>query len=249
MKIVGIIPARYASSRFPGKPLVKIAGKPLIMRVIEQCWRAKCLAETIVATDDWRIFESVKSFCRVEMTSPKHPSGTDRVDEVAAKLDCDAIVNVQGDEPLITPSTIDAVAKGLEKAAMTTAATRIDCVSDFENPNVVKVIISRSGRALLFSRKALPFLRDVADKSAAAQMSSFPFLKHLGIYGYHKKMLARFVALPESILEKAERLEQMRALENDISIRVIEVNCQSIGVDLPEDVAKVEQQLRLISPN
>ena len=240
MKILGIIPARFASSRFPGKPLHPIAGKPLIQWVVEQSRKASALAETIVATDDTRIQEAVQPFCRVEMTLSSHPSGTERVAEVAERLDCDGVVNIQGDEPMIDPSVIDAVARGLETSGMTTAATLIRDPGDYANPNVTKAVVSQSGAALIFSRRTVPYLREEPEAPADAQLERFPFRKHLGIYGYRKETLERLVQLPESSLEKAERLEQLRALENDIPIRVLTVDYDSIGVDVPEDVAKVE---------
>ncbi len=147
MKIAGIIPARYASTRFPGKPLALIAGRPLIQRVVEQCQRAKSLSEIIVATDDERIFAVAKKFCRVEMTSSHHPSGSDRIAEVASKLSCEAVLNIQGDEPLIEPVVIDAVAKALEGCEMSTAATRIKNPAELDNPNAVKVVVNAAGRA------------------------------------------------------------------------------------------------------
>ncbi len=238
MKIVGIIPARYASSRFPGKPLAPIAGKPLIQRVVEQCQKASALAEIVVATDDLRIAEAVRNDCRVEMTAANHPSGTDRIAEAAARIPCDGAVNIQGDEPLIDPSVIDTVAGGLSEAGMTTAAAAIATPEDYESPHVPKVVVSRSGRALLFSRRPIPCLRPTATE--LPPWRQFPFLKHIGIYGYRSDILQRFVRFPVSPLEKAEGLEQLRALENDIAIRVFEVACQSIGVDRPEDSAKVE---------
>lgn len=244
MRIVGIIPARFASSRFPGKPLVSILGKSLIQRVVEQCQQAKSLAETIVATDDERIFEAVRSFCRVEMTGSEHPSGTDRVAEVAARIECDGVVNIQGDEPLIDPGVIDQVAEGLRGAEMTTAATSIAAPEDYNNPNVTKAVISATGRALLFSRRTIPYLRESAEAPVEEQMKKYPFLKHLGIYGYQTTTLQRLVALPVSPLEEVERLEQLRALENDISIQVFRVKYESIGVDVPADVEKVEALLR-----
>lgn len=244
VRIVGIIPARYDSSRFPGKPLVPIAGKPLIQHVVEQCRRATALAEVVVATDDDRIQQAVQSFCRVEMTGKAHPSGTDRVAEVADKIECDGVVNVQGDEPLIDPEVINVVANGLHEAAMTTAATPISDVLEYDNPNVTKAVVSRSGRALIFTRRTVPYLRENAAEPVESQLSRFPFLKHLGIYGYQRDTLRRLVALPQSGLEQAERLEQLRALENDIPIQVFQVNYDSIGVDVPADVAHVEALLK-----
>jgi len=243
VKILGIIPARHASTRFPGKPLAMIAGMPLIQRVVEQCQKAKSLSEVIVATDDARIAAAAKAFCRVEMTREDHPSGSDRIAEVAARCACDAVVNVQGDEPLMDPAVIDAVAEALARTEMSTAATRIRNASDYDNPNVVKVVVSAAGRALYFSRRTIPYLREAATRSANEQLAAFPFLKHLGIYGYRRETLLRLVKFPVSPLENAEKLEQLRALENDITIAVVKVNYDSVGVDLPEDVAQVERLL------
>lgn len=240
VKILGIIPARYASTRFPGKPLHPIAGKPLIQRVVEQCRQAKSLADVIVATDDARIAACAQQFCRVEMTRADHPSGSDRIAEVASRCECDAVVNVQGDEPLMDPAVIDAVAAALGQNEMSTAATAIRDVSEYDNANVVKVVVGANGRALYFSRRTIPFLRDAANKPAAEQMTAFPFLKHLGIYGYRRETLLRLVKFPVSPLENAEKLEQLRALENGISIGVVKVDYESIGVDVPADVARVE---------
>ena len=244
VKIVGIIPARYASTRFPGKPLALIAGKPLIQRVVEQCQKAKSLAEVIVATDDERILSAAKQFCRVEMTTPAHPSGSDRIAEVAGKISCDAVVNIQGDEPLIEPSVIDAVAGALEQNDMSTAATRIKNPAELDNPNVVKVVVNAAGRALYFSRRTIPYLREAASGSTSEQLAAFPFLKHLGIYGFRRETLLRLVKFPVSPLEAAEKLEQLRALENGIQIGVVQVTYDSVGVDAPEDVEWVERFLK-----
>jgi len=240
MKVLGIIPARYASTRFPGKPLALIAGQLLIQRVVEQCRKAKSLSNVIVATDDTRIWEAVQNFCQVEMTRPEHPSGSDRIAEVAAHCECDAVVNIQGDEPLIDPAVIDAVALALRENEMSTAATMIRSTSEYDNPNVVKVVVNTAGRALYFSRRAIPYLREAASRSANEQLAAFPFLKHLGIYGYRRETLLRLVQYPVSSLENAEKLEQLRALDNGIGIAVVKVNYNSVGVDLPEDVARVE---------
>src|SRR5450759_1496485 len=273
MKILGIIPARYASTRFPGKPLALIAGKPLIQHVVEQCQKAKSLSEVIVATDDTRIWEVAQNFCRVEMTRPEHPSGSDRIAEVAERCACDAVVNIQGDEPLIDPSVIDAVANALgqnTRAAdilsaeagavsrtvsadkmsaarslieMSTAATPIKNPAEYDNPNVVKVVVNAAGRALYFSRRTIPFLREAASRSVSEQLAAFPFLKHLGIYGYRRETLLRLVKFAVSPLERAEKLEQLRALENGIPIAVVTVDYDSVGVDVPADVARVERLL------
>lgn len=243
MKIFGIIPARYASTRFPGKPLALIAGKPLIQRVVEQCQKAKSLSEIIVATDDERIANVAKTFCRVEMTRADHPSGSDRIAEVAARCACEAIVNIQGDEPLIDPAVIDSVANALVQNEMSTAATPIKNPAEYDNPNVVKVVVNAAGRALYFSRRTIPYLREAASRSASEQLAAFLFLKHLGIYGYRRETLLRLVKFPVSPLESAEKLEQLRALENEIQIAVMKVDYDSVGVDMPDDVAQVEKIL------
>ena len=244
MKIIGVIPSRFAAVRFPGKPLALIAGKPLIQRVVEQCQKAKSLSEVIVATDDTRIWEVAQNFCRVEMTSPDHPSGTDRIAEVVQRNACDAAVNIQGDEPLIDPQVIDAVARALANSAMSTAATPIRDPSEYENPNVVKVVVNALDLALYFSRRTIPYVRDAASRSVAEQLAAFPFLKHLGIYGYRRETLLKLVKFPVSPLEQAERLEQLRALENGIEIAVVRVHYESVGVDVPGDVGRVEALLR-----
>ena len=243
MKVLGIVPARYASTRFPGKSLALIAGKPLIQRVVEQCQKAKSLSEVIVATDDQRIADVAKKFCRAEMTHTDHPSGTDRIAEVAAKISCDAVVNIQGDEPMIDPSVIDTVVLALANCEMSTAATRIKNPAELDNPNVNKVVVSAAGRALYFSWRTIPYLREAASRSVKEQLAAFPFLKHLGIYGYRRETLLRLVKFPVSPLENAEKLEQLRALENGIPIAVVQVDYDSVGVDMPEDVARVEKIL------
>jgi 3-deoxy-manno-octulosonate cytidylyltransferase (CMP-KDO synthetase) len=244
VKVIGIIPARHASTRFPGKPLALIAGKSLIQRVVEQCQKAKSLSEIIVATDDERIFSAAKKFCRVEMTSPDHPSGSDRIAEVVGKNSCDAVVNIQGDEPLIEPSVIDSVANALAKDEMSTAATLIKNPAEVDNPNVVKVVVNAAGRALYFSRRTIPYLREAASGSTSEQLAAFAFLKHLGIYGYRRETLLQLVKFPISPLENAEKLEQLRALENGIQIAVVKVDYDSVGVDVPEDVVRVEKLLK-----
>lgn len=243
-RVVGIIPARYGSTRFPGKPLARIAGKTLLEHVLERCRRARALSELIVATDDARIAAVASRLARVEMTRADHPSGTDRVAEAAARCQCDVVVNIQGDEPLIEPAVIDAVAGALAHHPMATAATPLRRPEELDNPNVVKVVVSASGRALYFSRYAIPYLREAASGSEAERLAAFPFLKHLGIYGYWRETLLRLVRLPVTPLERAERLEQLRALEHDIPIAVVKVEHDSVGVDVPQDVARVEQWLQ-----
>ncbi len=243
MKIVGIVPARYASTRFPGKSLALIMGTPLIQHVVERCQKARSLTEIIVATDDSRIATVAKKFCRVEMTRAEHPSGTDRIAEVVARCACDAVVNIQGDEPLIDPTVIDAVAGALAQNEMTTAATSLKNHAEYDNPNAVKVVVNAAGRALYFSRRTIPYLREAASGSVSEQLAAFPFLKHLGIYGFRRETLLRLVKFPVSPLENAEKLEQLRALENGIPVAVVKVEYDSVGVDTPEDVAKVESIL------
>jgi 3-deoxy-manno-octulosonate cytidylyltransferase (CMP-KDO synthetase) len=243
MRIVGIIPARYASTRFPGKPLALIAGQTLIQRVVERCRLARSLAEVVVATDDPRIRDTASRFCRVEMTSPDHPSGSDRIAEAASRCECDAVVNIQGDEPLIAPEVIDTVADALKQCEMSTAATRVKTLDEYDNPNVVKVVVNAAGRALYFSRRTIPYLRDAASRSASEQLAAFTFFKQLGIYGYRRETLLKLVKWPVSALEQAEKLEQLRALENGIEIAVRQVDYDSVGVDVPADVARVEALL------
>jgi 3-deoxy-manno-octulosonate cytidylyltransferase (CMP-KDO synthetase) len=243
MRIIGVIPARYASTRFPGKPLHLIAGKPLIQHVVEQCLKARSLQRVIVATDDTQIWEVAQNFAEVEMTRSDHPSGTDRIAEVAERHPCDALINIQGDEPLIEPKVIDTVARALERAEMSTAATEIRDPAEYENPNVVKCVRNQAGQALYFSRRTIPFLRDGAQRPIAEQLAAHPFLKHLGIYGYRRETLLRLVRFPVSPLENAEKLEQLRALDNGITIAVEKVDYESIGVDVPADARRVEQIL------
>ena len=249
MTIIGVIPARYASTRFPGKPLALIAGKTLIERVVAQCQKARTLSEVVVATDDDRIAVVARKFARVEMTSSVHPSGTDRIAEVAGRVPGDAYVNIQGDEPLIDPTVIDAVAGLLGDFPMSTASTPIRSLHEYDNPNVVKVVTALDRSAIYFSRRTLPYLRDRVNDANDVQLASFPFQKHLGIYGYRRETLLRMVEWPVSSLEAAERLEQLRALEHGIAIGVVEVAHDSLGVDLPTDIARAEAALLGNLPN
>lgn len=239
--VVAIIPARWASTRFPGKPLVKLRGKPLVQHVWERACRAKGVDEVIVATDDMRIAEAAFDFgAEVAMTSPKHPTGTDRLAEVALRLkSARIIVNVQGDEPDIAPSTIERLVKALRddpRLGMVTAANPVSSAADVHNPNVVKVATGLSGRALYFSRSVIPCDRD--------GRGGVKYLRHQGIYGYRRKVLLDFVRWKPTPLEQAEKLEQLRALEHGVAIGVIVVKRGSVGVDAPEDVATAEQALR-----
>jgi len=197
-----------------------------------------------VATDDERIRKLAARFCRVEMTDPNHASGSDRVAEVASRLACDGVVNIQGDEPLIDSQVVDSVAVVLSQAEMSTAATPIDSPDEYNDPNVVKVVVNGAGLALYFSRRTIPYLREAASRSASEQLAAFPFLKHLGIYGYRRETLLRLVQFPVSALEAAEKLEQLRALENGIPIAVVKVKYEGVAVDVPEDVVRVERLLK-----
>jgi 3-deoxy-manno-octulosonate cytidylyltransferase (CMP-KDO synthetase) len=240
MKTLGVIPARYGAQRFPGKPLALIAGKPLIQRVYEQARKAKSLDAVVVATDDERIAEAVRGFAgAVAMTSPDCPSGTDRAAEVARQFDCEFIVNIQGDEPLMQPEMIDQLVGGIEGdpyCSMATLARRIESPELLANPNVVKVVFATTGNALYFSRHPIPFMRDTAGTKPE-------HFKHLGIYAYRRNFLLKFVTMPPSSLEKTEKLEQLRALENGFAIKVLVTPHDSVGVDTPEDVKLVEEIL------
>ena len=241
--ILGVLPARWGSTRFPGKPLHLIAGKPLIQHVWERCRQCSGLDEIIVATDDARIRDAVIGFGgKVAMTSPDHPTGTDRIAEaVQAVPQATHIVNIQGDEPLIDPALIDELAATMAADAsldMATAANPLDPADPaVQDPNVVKVVIALDGRALYFSRSPLPFFRNPVE--------GLPVLRHKGIYAYQRSFLERFVTWPPSPLEKAESLEQLRALENGASIKVLITTDTSPGVDTPEQALEIE---RLLTP-
>ena len=246
MKTLGVIPARYGAQRFPGKPLALIAGKPLVQRVYEQARQARRLDDVIVATDDDRIRRAVESFGgRAVLTAATCPSGTDRVAEVAQQVDCDLVVNIQGDEPLLPPFMIDQLVAGLEVAPDVprgTLARPIESAEIWANPNVVKVVFGVTGNALYFSRCPVPFGRDAGGRFVAGQS-----YKHIGIYAYRKEFLLQFVTLPQSALEKTEKLEQLRALENGFAIKVLVTPYDSVGVDVPADVKIVEEFLRKAS--
>jgi 3-deoxy-manno-octulosonate cytidylyltransferase (CMP-KDO synthetase) len=240
-KAVGIIPARWGSTRFPGKALHSIAGKALLCRVWERCRRAKKLDRLIIATDDFRIAESAFDWgAEVAMTSPNHASGTDRIAEVAKKMKQFAhVVNVQGDEPLIDPKLIDRLVRDLQRdrnLGMITAAHPFEDSRDAQSPHQVKVVLNQSADALYFSRAPIPFVRD-----ASAQPKYF---RHQGIYGYRRDLLLRFVRWKTSALEQAEALEQLRALENGVRIRVVMTGSGSPGVDTPEDARVIERLLK-----
>ncbi|MDX2226347.1 MAG: 3-deoxy-manno-octulosonate cytidylyltransferase [Verrucomicrobiae bacterium] len=239
---IGIIPARWASTRFPGKPLVEIAGKPLLLRVYENALRARRLDQVIIATDDDRIYQAALAWgARVFMTSPAHPTGSDRLAEVARKLPRSRIiVNIQGDEPLLKPAVIDALVGAMHRdrtVPVATVARTIDRTEELENPNVVKVVFDRHGHALYFSRHTIPFVRDAQNAAEARHY------KHLGLYAYRRHYLLKFVKMKPGKLENIEKLEQLRILENGDSLRVVLTSSDSIGVDTPADAARVEKLL------
>jgi 3-deoxy-manno-octulosonate cytidylyltransferase (CMP-KDO synthetase) len=235
-KVVGIIPARWGSTRFPGKALHGIAGKPLIRHVWERCVEADCFDQIVIATDDMRIAEVGFNFgAEIALTAADHPSGTDRVAEVARKLKkATIIVNVQGDEPLVDPSLLQRLVRKLadnRNLPIVTAATPISLEDSLSEDNV-KVVMDRLGNALYFSRSCIPFRR------GANEVKTF---KHLGIYGFRRKALLDFVRMSPGALEQAEQLEQLRALENGLKIRVVVSEINSIGVDTPDDATEVER--------
>ena len=245
MKTIGVIPSRWGSTRFPGKSLHPICGKPLVQWVVEACLRAEALDEVVVATDDARIRDALAgSGARVAMTRPDHPSGTDRVAEAAAASDDDIVVNIQGDEPLIAPALINSVAAKLKDDAasrwqMSTACAPIRTAEELAAPTVVKVALDSLGGALYFSRFAIPFKRD-----GAPDLASGLYKRHIGIYGYRGAFLKQFVAQKPCALELSESLEQLRAMWMGARIGVVETDEIGVGVDRPEDVAIVEELIR-----
>jgi 3-deoxy-manno-octulosonate cytidylyltransferase (CMP-KDO synthetase) len=238
LKSIVIVPARFESTRFPGKPLVTIGQKAMIQHVYERSLQAKSVDEVIVATDDARILEAVEAFGgQARMTSPLHRSGTDRVAEVAASSDADVIVNVQGDEPLIDPAALDAVVEPFQSDANLMISTlSVDGTDgEWENPNVVKVVVDHDGFALYFSRSPIPFFRDASGNTGEKRR----FWKHVGLYAYRRSFLTRLATLRKSYLEEAEALEQLRFLENGYRIKVVNSTYQSLAVDTPEDLERV----------
>jgi 3-deoxy-manno-octulosonate cytidylyltransferase (CMP-KDO synthetase) len=249
-KISAVIPARYGSTRFEGKPLADILGKPMIQYVYEGACQSKLIDEVIVATDDQRIMEAVKSFGgKAVMTSPTHFTGTDRVAEVAKKLKSEIIVNVQGDEPLIKGDIIDTAIRPLltdDTLQLSTLMTRIEEVRDWLNPHIVKVVADQKNFALYFSRSPIPFPRELQ----IGRLESNPFgtnrplpkrvFKHIGVYVFRRKFLLQFSKMKPTPLEKLEKLEQLRALENGYRIKVTHVNYEPLCVDTPEDIQKIE---------
>ena len=249
-KAVAIIPARYASTRLPGKPLLPLAKIPMIMHVVKRASQARLISRVIVATDDERILTAVRSHGgEASLTSTNAQSGTDRISEVAAHLEAEIIVNVQGDEPLIEPATIDAAIEPLitdSEIQISTTSEPIDSVEDVFNPNVVKVVTDGRGFALYFSRSPVPFVRPAPGltleqslRSDAGLLSNYR--KHSGLYAYRSDFLQRFARMEPSELERLECLEQLRALENGFGIRVVKVEHRSIGVDTGQDYERVKR--------
>lgn len=242
MRVTAVIPARYASTRFPGKPLVDILGRPMIRWVYERSALCPMVDRVIVATDDERIFSAVQAFGgEVQMTRSDHATGTDRLAEIAGRIETDLVVNVQGDEPLIDPRMIEqAVAPLLADPGivMGTLMAPLTDAADFVNPNVVKVVADRDGFALYFSRAAIPHPRDL-DVAAALASGELQAFRHIGLYVYRRDFLLRFPQLPPTPLEQMEKLEQLRAMEHGFRIRVATTTLVSHGVDTPEDLQRV----------
>jgi 3-deoxy-manno-octulosonate cytidylyltransferase (CMP-KDO synthetase) len=238
MKIIAVIPARFNSKRFRGKPLVKLVGKTMIERVYSQVLNTKFFDNIIVATDDVRIAKEVKRFGgSVVVTSVNHKSGTDRIWEVVKDMSVDGIVNIQGDEPLIPEKLIEEIYNSLLKddSDVVTAAFKNDSIKDFRSSNIVKVIVDNTGNALYFSRAMIP----------NNEYSKFDnFLHHIGIYGYKKAVLKDFIESKNSLLEEKENLEQLRFLENGVKIKVLKTNYKSMGVDVPGDIGIVEKLIK-----
>ena len=235
-KIIAVIPARYQSSRFPGKPLVQIAGKSMIQRVYERVKEVSAIYEVLVATDDKRIFDEVLSFGGKAVMTGECSCGTERVYEAVSDIDCNIVINVQGDEPLINKEMLEGLINAFEDETveMATLKKEIQSKRDIEDPNVVKVVTDQKNNAIYFSRYAIPYDRD---------RIGVTYYRHIGIYAYTKTFLEKYIKLPKSSLEICESLEQLRVLDNGYDIRVVETQYESIGVDLPEHVALVERML------
>lgn len=243
MKFIAIIPARYASTRFPGKPLAVLGGKPVIQRVYEQA--ASVLSEAYVATDDERIFQCVEQFGgRAVMTRSDHKSGTDRIEEAAEKIgtDADVIINIQGDEPFVAASQLKTLMQLFDDPTtqIGTLGKRFETAEAAMNPNSPKIVCDRRGFALYFSRSVIPYVRGAQND----WFTHFPYLKHLGLYAYRREVLREVTQLPQSPLELAESLEQLRWLENGYRIRVGETDVETVGIDTPEDLQRAEEFLK-----
>ena len=240
--VLVVIPARYASTRFPGKPLAFIAGKPMIQHVVDRVRSAARVSEVVVATEDNRIMKAASEFgAQAIMTRSDHRTGTDRVAEVAAHMPADIYVNVQGDEPLIDPEAIDSLIEAMaedDDIQIAAPCSAILAPNDIMDPNIVKVVADFEGNGLYFSRAPIPWVRDTGAKVAARHW------KHIGLYAFRRSALLEFPTLPPGELERLEQLEQLRWLENGFRIRVVETEYDAVSVDVPEDVARVEKILR-----
>lgn len=251
---MAVIPARYASTRLPGKPLLEIAGKPMVLHVVERALAAPCVSRAVVATDDPRIYDAVCAAGREAlMTRADHRTGSDRLAEAAASIEADIIVNLQGDEPFVSPLTVERAVGALladEGASVSTAAEEIERAEDVLSPDVVKVVADGRGRALYFSRSPLPFPRDAAARhgSLRAALEAEPallslFRKHTGLYVYRRAFLLEYAGWPQGALEAAESLEQLRVLERGHGIVVVEAASRSVGIDTPADLARVRAMI------
>lgn len=237
MKVIGIIPVRFRSKRFPGKPLAIILGKPMVQHVYERAKKSKLLDDLIIATDDKKIFDKVKEFGGKVVLTGEHPTGTDRCAEVARKIKAEIVVNIQGDEPVIDPEIIDNAVEPLikdKKILVSTLVHKIEDENEIENPNIVKVVLNKDNFALYFSRSVIPYYKNIKKI----------FYKHIGLYVYRKNFLLKFVKMPQTMLEKAEELEQLRILENGYKIKAVITNYSSIPVDEKKDIKKVEKFLK-----
>ena len=244
MKFIGIIPARYASTRFPGKPLALLGGKPVIQHVYEKV--AAVLEAAYVATDDERIYDVVKSFGgQVVMTRTDHKSGTDRIEEAIEKIggEWDVVVNVQGDEPFVAKSQLDTICHCFDDPTtqITTLGKPFESMEAVQNPNSPKIVVDNMGFAMYFSRSVIPYVRG---KEKSSWLTHYPFLKHLGIYAYRKDVLRQVTQLPQSSLEIAESLEQLRWLQNGFKIKVGTTDVETVGIDTPQDLERAEEFLK-----
>ncbi len=244
MKFIGIIPARYASTRFPGKPLALLGGKPVIQHVYEKV--AAVLEAAYVATDDERIYDAVKSFGgQVVMTRTDHKSGTDRIEEAIEKIggEWDVVVNVQGDEPFVAKSQLDTICHCFDDPTtqIATLGKPFESMEAVQNPNSPKIVVDNMGFAMYFSRSVIPYVRG---KEESSWLTHYPFLKHLGIYAYRKDVLRQVTQLPQSSLEIAESLEQLRWLQNGFKIKVGTTDVETVGIDTPQDLERAEEFLK-----
>ena len=244
MKFIGIIPARYASTRFPGKPLALLGGKPVIQHVYEKV--AAVLEAAYVATDDERIYDVVKSFGgQVVMTRTDHKSGTDRIEEAIEKIggEWDVVVNVQGDEPFVAKNQLDTICHCFDDPTtqIATLGKPFESMEAVQNPNSPKIVVDNMGFAMYFSRSVIPYVRG---KEMSSWLTHYPFLKHLGIYAYRKDVLRQVTQLPQSSLEIAESLEQLRWLQNGFKIKVVTTDVETVGIDTPQDLERAEEFLK-----